>query len=271
MLKPLTKRKRSLSFVLGAAVALGLAVSAHADTMTFNFNSLADGASNGTSASTSNSVWRYMQGVVDTAFPSQGKTVTVTGAVGENNYTGDNHVVGNGSTLTAVTLGPDTYIVNTTSNHNDRIIISFNFPINSVSFDLEIFPNASCPDGGVTGCPNNSSTNWPDFTLKAWTGLPNSSLVLSARTPANDPETPCWHSVYSGPIACEKAPQYLGYNLSYTFNQGVKTLEFIDWPAMIGIDNLKVNVPEPTSMILLGFGLIGLRAWASRRGRKEKR
>jgi hypothetical protein len=58
------------------------------------------------------------------------------------------------------------------------------------------------------------------------------------------------------------------------FQHGVTMLEFVDWPRMIGIDNLVVNdhcyeeedpgdpqdpiVPEPGSMVLLGTGLAGL-------------
>src|SRR4051812_6156105 len=140
---------------------------AHA--VTFNFNTLLDNATN-------TQVQTYMNGILSGA--SSG-SVTVTGSLGEKNYTGDNHAVGpvSGVTVTSETLGTsdggvhngtlDTFLVNSTANGNDRIRMVFSVPIYSVSFDYEILPDGTCPDGGVTGCTNTSSSNWPDFTFKA--------------------------------------------------------------------------------------------------------
>ena len=267
-------RNMGLKIVSTAAGLAGmLAVasqSAHA--VTFNFNSLSDGASN-------SQVQTYMNGVLGST-----GTVNVIGALGENNYTGDNHVVG---PVTSETLGTsdsnvhhsgnnDTFLVNSTSN-NDRIKMVFSVPIYSISFDYEIFPNGSCPDAGATGCANDSSTNWPDFTFKA-----DGTQIF--RTLGTDP---CaggtyTHSPFSGASNCEKAPQLLGLSGLISFQNGVTTLEFIDWPQQIGIDNLNLdfcgancspsrvpnNVPEPSATMLVGIGMISmitLRALATRR------
>jgi hypothetical protein len=64
--------------------------------------------------------------------------------------------------------------------------------------------------------------------------------------------------------ASEAAPQYIG-----TWNgslNGATQLDFIDWPATIGIDNLYITftpntqstVPEPISVLLLGTVIGGL-------------
>jgi hypothetical protein len=57
----------------------------------------------------------------------------------------------------------------------------------------------------------------------------------------------------------------------------VTQLEFVDWPRMIGIDNLRIldtpgtleTVPEPASLTLLGCGLAGL--WTVRRLKLRRR
>lgn len=276
MLKPLTKRKRLLSFVLGLIAILGLTVPRHAAAITFDFNSVVL-----TGTWTANSaIQTYMQSILP--------GVTISGAVATQTYNGEGYVVGGtfGGTVYSNTLGTsdgatgpvngqraptapyDTFIVNNTSlaPGTDTTTITIIFPskIYSVSFDYEIFPNGSCPDGNTSNCLNTGSTKWPDFMFYA-----DSNQVF--QTFASDPQVNGWHSPNSGTGNVEKAPQYLGTTPIYFFPNGVTRLDFVDWPEMIGIDNLKVNVPEPASMILLGFGLIGLRAWASRRGRKEKR
>jgi hypothetical protein len=288
MLRHITNPKKLFSVGL-VALALGAASSmAQADTLTpFNFNSLADGATNA-------SIQSYMQSLL----PS-GWTITVTGAIAEQNYTGDDHVVGNtynGSTHKNInnnntkvwsnTLGTsdlggaqrdpgqsgylDTFLINNTSlnpgTDTDRITMLITAPtgygIDSLSFDYEIFPSADCPS-------SSSCNPVPDFTLK------DDGVTKLHTTVASGPASAANDSPLS---TSETAWQYLGVSglIAINDSNNSTTLDFIDWPAMIGIDNLVINyhtpptggtqgVPEPSSMLLVGFGLLGLRSYLSRR------
>jgi hypothetical protein len=145
---------------------------------------------------------------------------------------------------------------------SDRITMNFNFPIYSVSFDYEIFPDGTCPKASATCTP--STSNWPDFWFIA-------NDIPQFHTLAIDPNVsgPYPHSPHSGIVNNEKAPQYLGLSGTIYFSAGVTKLEFVDWPRMIGIDNLLIDdelpstpsVPEPSSMVLLGVGLLGYAAY----------
>jgi hypothetical protein len=281
VLKEKTIRKTLSGFLLSAALTLGFTVEAHAGSITFDFNALANGASD-------SSVQSNMQTVVNQQGPGGG-TVTVSGAVASNNYAGEGYVVGPVSGgpqwwnqfVVPVTLGTtdggvshggsnDTFLINDNLNGHgsDRITIAFSFKITSVSFDYEIFPNGNCPAQTSHGnCNNTSSSNWPDFTLTAdgVTKLHTTGIVPGQSGTYS-------HSPNSGPFFNETAPQFLGTSGTILFSgSGVNTLQFIDWPPEIGIDNLVVNydsttlqggpspVPEPSSMILFGVGLLCLR------------
>jgi hypothetical protein len=63
------------------------------------------------------------------------------------------------------------------------------------------------------------------------------------------------HSPNSGSTATELSPQLIN-NWSGTLT-GATKLEFIDWPATIAIDNLKLVTPEPRGEAFL-LGALGL-------------
>lgn len=238
----------------GVALAAMLAVgaTARAATIDFNFNTLAEGATNA-------QVQTYMNGVLASVIP--GASVVVTGSKASQAYNGDNHVIGPAGvsrTLGTTDLGvdhanpKDTFLMTTTTS--TEIVMTFtNVSIFSVGFDYEIFPDATCPNGTL-GC----GSNWPDF--KFVTNLSATPVFTTLGvTPVNPNDI-------SPASVDERAPQYLGVSGVRVVN-GATTLRFVDWPVAIGIDNLTLttnnqtqvsSVPEPASMTLLGAGLASL-------------
>ncbi len=246
--------------ILGVlAVLLGQPRPAAAEPITFDFNAVG-GATNA-------AVQGYLQNALGSG------AVTVHGALATSSYAADGHVVGplSGGAITPWTLGTtdggvphpgaDGFLIN--ASGSDRITMHFARPVWAASFDYEIFPNGKVPDGTRT-----APSNYPDFTVKAdgqtmlhtLSALPGASGTFS-------------HSPASGAGRNELAPQFLGH-AAFDFQGGVTTLEFVDWPEKIGIDNLSVSftpvaeAPEPGSLALLGWGLVGLLALA--RGRRRR-
>jgi hypothetical protein len=228
-----------------AGLALAASASAGATVYTFDFNSLADNASNA-------AVQTYMRTIIS------GTNVTGSGA--SKTYNGDGHAT--------TTLGPDTFIRNVNSS-DFTFDFGSTFHITSISFDWEIFPDGTCfrgpSDSAATrACAAAGPTdpNWPDFTLY----VDGSSTATFARDGVATGVNPNY-------------PQAIG--VSGTINlAGGHLLDFQDWPATIAIDNLVIvgcrvtepsclskQVPEPSSLplVALGLTLVGLAGWRSRR------
>jgi hypothetical protein len=263
----------------------GMAAVASATSVTFNFNSLAENASATTIAS-------YMTSVLTSA-GCTGCSVTVTGAVADTTYDGENHVTGPGTPATgfiskSLTLGTsdgatasntnstvnssyDTFLATTndaSTNISSQITMKFSgFTINgSASFDYEIFPDGTC-----TALPCGSNT--PDFKFEAGTNSNGTDpFVTSFGTNGTQlgvtPGTTDGNTNNSQLSNSEATPQYIGTWSGSLSN--VNELDFVDWPATIGVDNLAVTwttttqqspVPEPFSVVLLGtiIGGIALR------------
>jgi hypothetical protein len=196
-----------------------------------------------------------------------GISVSISGAAPGDGYNADGHVVGpGGNSFTLANLSGGSFLINSGSN---EITITTAQPIYGISFNFEIFPNDSVPNGNQT-----KPSNWPDFTFKA-----NGQTVFQVFSlmPGSAPPTepggitvlginPNTGSTYtqSPDSNPELAPQLIASSGVWTFPNGVTTLEFIDWPPTIGISNIQLNpnlpaaVPEPTTIVVLGAGLLGL-------------
>ncbi len=227
---------------LGAfALSLAASTSAGAVAFTFDFNTLGEGAN-------STSIHNYLTAIF-------GSSVGVSGAKATKAYNGDGHVVGptlgtsdgatSASDNTHNHANPkDTFIINNGPGSNSFTLNFGTFSIFSLSFDWEIFPDASCSPH----CDPNGP-NWPDIEL----------LV-------DGNATPVWKILAPG-NASTTNPQAIGVSGLIDL-AGAHSLTFMDWPAEIGIDNLVINgcpptapqclrkeTPEPSSLPLTALAL----------------
>jgi len=283
--------KVKIMALLAVAFALVLLPGAlQANTVDFNFSTAAYSSSATNSNTTglgaaASAVQTYMDSALAAA-GCTGCTVTVYGGVADKTWDGDGHVVGpGGKPLTLGTYnGTPSAIRNTatptgtlgTSNNllsgtvgtfladtNDKgtqvgvgakneFYLKFNFPISgTISFDYEIFPCAA----GATGC-----TSTPDLTFEAGNNSNGSDPTIVTLTSVKPSGSAAdGSSTQSANGSGETSPQYIGY-YSTTLTNNVTELDFLDWPATIGIDNLTITVPtpEPNSLILLSMGIVAL-------------
>ena len=260
-------RKQQLTLFTGIFLLLGSAVSARADYF-FSFNSpgLTEALGN-----QSNNIAIYMDNAIGGTCATLHNCVSVTpGVAVDQTYNGDGHVVGPGNGSVSLTLGntdgatasnsnsvlngsKDNFLSNTDDGHNQlsqEIQIKFinGFTLNgSISFDFEIFPDAS-----------GTALNPPDFTFQAWNGAVNLADVTKVGVVPGSAPIGSTVSPNSGSRGTETSPQLIGNWQAGSFSN-VTELDFIDWPATIGIDNLKLtSTPEPAAVLLLGTLIAGL-------------
>jgi hypothetical protein len=112
-------RASKTALLVGGVILATAATSAQAGIITFDFNSLSNGASNA-----------QIQSFMNSLLPA-GASVTVTGAVASNSYNADGHVTGPGFGFTSFTLaqldpaGHGTFIQNDTGHSSNEIKMVF--------------------------------------------------------------------------------------------------------------------------------------------------
>ena len=150
--------------LVAGLLLLGGVGSAFAGSFTFNYSGLAGNA-------TTAQIQSYMNLQLGCS-----SCVTVTGAVGDYDgtsntpYTGDGHVVGPGTGSSSSTLRQidgGTFIINQNglnglSTSTDIVMTFSGITITSVSFDLEIFPDGTCP---ILNAANCGGAAWVRFGL----------------------------------------------------------------------------------------------------------
>ena len=267
--------RRLLAFCRAAAgtVAAAAAFSTHAGLVTFNFNDvvLSGSYGNGLGAVAGNAPIATSMNSALSAAGFGAASVSVSGGLATKTYNGEGHVIGQSLGISDNGVnhaGNDTFIMNNNfgigASSTDRFTLTFtNFKIYSLSFDWQIFPDATCPAG--SWCASHpSDSNWPDIAL----------LIGASNTPV-------WSALATLPNSGAD-PQAIGHSPEIYLN-GAQSLTFRDWPAEIGIDNLRIegclasapnclntSVPEPSSLPLAALALtLGVFTYRSRRKTKK--
>jgi len=283
--------KRLKPILLSVGMFLSLGASAYATTVDFTFGTQTFGTTTITglsSGATAAQITTYMTAVLQ-ASGCSGCTATAVssgaiGAVADQSYTADGNVTGPGTGGTSYTLGDstgpytagstttsttgaaDTFIANTSdsggtnnggSGTTTQITIQFKnvtgLTINS--FDYEIFPNITCTALNNVNCGGAGNPNQPDLKFEAGDNTNGTDTVVQTYVGVT-PGTTNGNAIKSPDSSDQTAPQLIGqWTGSLT---GDTELDFVDWPATIGIDNLTISygtttaVPEPAGIALFG-------------------
>ena len=280
--------QRQLKLLAATVLLLGSALSARAD---YNFTFDKIGAITGltpsaTQSDQSSNIANYMDLILGCPIGANG-CVTVSGlnlvngtyvpgggVAVDQTYAGDGHVVGpngksltlgnsNGATNNAVMPSStlDSFISNTADPTSTKgplqlsqgIVITFSHGVSltgKFSFDYEIFPDASCSTS--CGSPPDLEFVVNGTTVHTFYGVAPSNPGVDG------------NSTSSPAMTTETAPQLIGtYSVNLT---GATSLEFIDWPATIGVDNMTLT-PEPKGEVFV-LGLLALVAIAGAKLRR---
>jgi len=267
--------KHQLALCAGILGLVGTAIPARADFLfTFDSPSLTKSSSD-----QSTNIANYMDSIIGCS----GCVTVSSGVAVAQEYDADGNVVGSGgnpltlgnsngatsNTATPGTYGTDNYISNMASNSNGTsddqlsqgivITLSKGYTFTGTfSFDYEIFPDISCQVLNSTYCgAYNSGTghyaNQPDLAFSA-----NGSTPVSTTYWGVTPGTTDGSTTASPDSSHELAPQYIGTSGNFTLT-GATSITFMDWPAAIGVDNLKLvttTTPEPSGYALMLGGLM---------------
>jgi hypothetical protein len=266
--------KQRIFLCAGMLAILGSAVSARADYLfTFDSPSLTKSFSD-----QSTNIANYMDGIIGCS----GCVTVSSGVAVAQEYDADGNVVGSGgnpltlgnsngatsNTATPGSYGTDNYISNMASNSNGTsdnqlsqgivITLSKGYSFTGTfSFDYQIFPDISCTVLNSSSCGGAAVSghypNQPDLDFIA-----NGSTAVNTTFWGVTPGTTDGSTTASPDSSHELAPQYIGTSGNFTLT-GATSITFMDWPAAIGVDNLKLvttTTPEPSGYAFMLGGLM---------------
>ena len=277
---------RWAQLAVGFSAAVAASGTALATTLEFDFDNVvlngthitSGGIDQGATGSSAN-IQSYMNSVLS-AIP--GASVTVTGAIANKGYTGDNKVVQSSGVYKTLNNYADaadsppytpgtfqgplnhTFIMNNNfglygGTKYDSFTLAFTgVQIASAKFDWEIFPDGSCTALTNSACGGSGMPNLPTLAFYAGTTLIHKYTYNDALAK---------FSAGSSSIA----PQGIGGLDTWILPAGTTSLKFVDWPAEVAVRGFEITtcctVPEPGSMSLIGAAFAGVGLVALRRRR----